>query len=211
MTWSPGQVLARREVLNDGRVWLGTPVRVVADAPDHLVTYIAEDARFGFPPGRFPTPDGCHPWSGRTGWEGHGTLMVQRPDEDFAVWHFWDGPERRFRGWYLNLQEAFRRTPLGYDTQDLELDIVVAPDHSWALKDLDVLPDRIAEGRYTADQVERILALGDRLGEALDGGEPLWDPGWVSWTPDPSWGGEHLPGGWDQVSSPPRQSGPDRP
>ena len=40
-------------------------------------------------------------------------------------WVFWHGPERAFHGWYLNLQEPFRRTPQGYDTQDLELDIWV--------------------------------------------------------------------------------------
>ena len=28
----------------------------------------------------------------------------------------WDGPERAFAGWYLNLTESFRRTTVGFDT-----------------------------------------------------------------------------------------------
>jgi hypothetical protein len=44
-----------------------------------------------------------------------------------AIWVFWHGPQREFRGWYVNLQEPFRRTSLGVDTQDLELDILIAP------------------------------------------------------------------------------------
>jgi hypothetical protein len=59
--------------------------------------------------------------SGRAAWHGHGVLMQQRPDEAHAIWIFWDGPEREFRGWYVNLQEPLRRTAVGYDTQDLEL------------------------------------------------------------------------------------------
>ncbi len=66
----------------------------------------------------------------------HGVLMLQRPGEAHAVWHFWDGPDRDFTCWHLNLQAPFRRTPIGYDTQDLELDLVVSPDGSFVLKDV---------------------------------------------------------------------------
>lgn len=67
-------------------------------------------------------------------WAGHGCLMVQRPGEHHAVWHFWDGADRRFSHWYVNLQTAFRRTAIGYDTQDLEVD---AGCHWWDIP----LPD----------------------------------------------------------------------
>ena len=40
--WSPGQVVLRREVLNDGGVWLQAPVVVVRDEPGLLATYLAE-------------------------------------------------------------------------------------------------------------------------------------------------------------------------
>ncbi len=68
-----------------GRPWLGTIVFVVRDTPDLLVSYLPEDAPFGFPEGDWPG-DGRHPWHGRGAWEGHGVLMLQRPGESYAVW-----------------------------------------------------------------------------------------------------------------------------
>ena len=79
--------------------------------------------------------------------------MLQRPGEMYAVWVFWKGPDREFDCWYVNLQEPFRRTDVGYDTQDLELDIVVSFDGSWVLKDDEVLELRVREGRLSEEQV----------------------------------------------------------
>ena len=131
MGWRRGQIVVRREIWR-GTPWLAAPVVVVEDAPDLLATYLPEDARFAFPPSADGRP---HPWSGRGSWEGHGVLMLQRPGEAYAVWHFWDGPNRRFSGWYVNLQEPFRRTSIGYDTQDLELDVWIPVDGTWRFKD----------------------------------------------------------------------------
>jgi predicted RNA-binding protein associated with RNAse of E/G family len=94
--------------------------------------------------------------------------MVQRPGDHHAVWHFWTGPDREFACWYVNLQTAFVRTSVGYDTQDLELDIVVTPDGTWTLKDLDVLDDRVAEGRFSPELARWIVSLGEQLAAELD-------------------------------------------
>jgi Protein of unknown function (DUF402) len=48
--------------------------------------------------------------------------------EPFSTWVLWEGEERSMDCWYINLQEPFRRTRDGIDSQDLELDFVVAPD-----------------------------------------------------------------------------------
>lgn len=201
MTWSHGDEVVRREVLNDGRPWLAVGVYVVEDTPEQLVTYLPEGAELSFVDGAFPTSTGRHPWDRGPGtrWQGHGVLMAQRPGEDHALWHFWDGPDRAFDSWYVNIQEAFRRTPIGFDTQDLELDIVVPLDGEWRFKDRDQLDRHIALGRYTADQMAQVIALGDQLGAALDAGRRWWDETWSSWRPDPSWGPISLPRGWDQI------------
>jgi hypothetical protein len=207
--WERGNLIVRREVLGlapissnapapewRGRAWQALPVHVVEDSDDALVTYIAPGAEIGFADGRWPTRDGKHPWSGRRHWEGHGVLMVQKPGEHHAVWHFWTGPERAFACWYINLQTAFVRTAAGYDTQDLELDIVMLPDGSWSFKDLELLDDRIAEGRFSSELVEWVVALGEELGADLDAGTRWWDPSWADWTPDPEWERPSLPPGW---------------
>jgi hypothetical protein len=168
-------------------VWLEAPVFVVDDGPEHLVTYMPPGAPFRFPEGSWPTIDGRHPWHGRAGWQGNGCLMVQRPGEHYAVWHFWDGPDREFVCWYLNLQTAFVRTADGYETQDLELDLVVFADGAHIVKDEEVLDDRVSEGRYTPELVTWIRQYGRRLIQRLEAGGPWWDRSWAEWEPDPAW------------------------
>lgn len=210
--WRHGEVIVRREVLGldpiprsgaapswSGRAWEALPVVVVEDSAEALITFVPPRAELGFVDGPWPTPDGRHPWHGRSHWHGHGTLMVQRPDEHHAVWHFWTGPDREFACWYVNLQTAFVRTAIGYDTQDLELDIVVLPDGTWTFKDLDLLDDRVAQGRYSAELARWIVALGEQLGTELDAGNHWWDHRWSEWTPDEDWDGPSLTAGWDTV------------
>jgi Protein of unknown function (DUF402) len=183
--WAEGETILRREVLNDGRCWLEIPVRVVVDEPGLLATYIAEGAPFAFPEGDWPTPDGRHPWHDRGAWQGHGVLMLQRPGEAHAIWHFWAGAERRFAGWYVNFQEPFRRRPDGYDTQDLELDIWIPADGPWEWKDRDAVQHRVEEGRLTPAQADAVRAEGARVAADLHAGSRWWDPAWASWRPDP--------------------------
>ena len=179
---------------------MATPVFVVEDSDDALVTYIAPGAEFGFPAGAWPTRDGSHPWSGRRGWSGHGALMVQKPGEHHAVWHFWTGPDREFACWYINLQTAFVRTAAGYDTQDLELDIVVLPDGAWTLKDIELLDERVAEGRFSPQLARWVVSLGEQLTTELDARSHWWDHRWASWTPHEDWNSPSLPPGWHDAS-----------
>ena len=130
-----------------------------------LATYIPTGAAFDFPPGEWPIEGGRHPWDGKERWEGNGVLMLQRPGEAYAIWLFWFGEERAFRGWYVNLQEPFRRNGGGYDTQDLELDIVVPVDgRPWEWKDDELLDVRVAEGRFTPEQAAAAREEGRRIG-----------------------------------------------
>jgi predicted RNA-binding protein associated with RNAse of E/G family len=107
---------------------------------------------------------------------------------------------RELGSWYLNLQEPFRRTGLGFDTQDLELDIVVSPDGSWRVKDDDKLEGWIERGRWTRDEVEAIRAEGRRLGRELDRGRRWWSDDWAIWLPDPKWPQPSIPEGWADPS-----------
>ncbi len=200
--WSFGEIVTRRENLGllpiprpiphphwHGRPWLELPVHVVEDSPDQLVSYIASGASFGFPDieGGWPSLDGIHPWQVTSSWQGNGCLMVQRPGDHHAVWHFWDGPERRFSNWYINLQTAFVRTEHGYDTQDLELDFIVYPDGRWEIKDVEVLPDRVAEGRFWPGLVDWIEEQAPWYIERLGAGDLWWDPAWADWEPPDGW------------------------
>jgi Protein of unknown function (DUF402) len=189
----------RREVWH-GVPWMATPVVVVEDEADFLATYLPERALFAFP----PRADGrVHPWAGRSSWAGHGVLMLQRPGESYAVWHFWDGPDRRFAGWYLNLQEPFRRTAVGYDTQDLELDVWIPVGERWRFKDEEKLRQGVRDGRYTEEQAAATCALGVEIGAMLDRDERWWDHAWTAFEPDAAWRAPSFPPGWEAAPVPP--------
>jgi hypothetical protein len=185
--WRSGDVVVRREVLNDGRVWAEIAVIVVRDEPDLLATYIAERAPLRFPPGEWPTPTGRHPWHGKTHWRGPGVLTLQRPGDAYGVWVFWSKAPRRFRGWYVNFQEPFRRTADGYETQDLELDLWLPESGGVEWKDDDVLEQRVSEGRFTPEQVASVRADAHRLAAELAAGRRWWSSDWADWVPDPRW------------------------
>jgi Protein of unknown function (DUF402) len=109
--------------------------------------------------------------------------MVQRPREHFAVWHFWDGPERAFSHWYINLQTAFRRSLATIETQDLEVDFVVNPDGAWKLKDWDLVDDRVAEERFTPELAAWIRKYALAFQEQLAQGDRPWDTEWQPGSP----------------------------
>ncbi len=183
----------RRDVWH-GEVMLGWGGIVVQDDDDLLVLYMPEHA-----PLAFTDRDhwgGPHPWSGRDRWHGHGVLQLQRPGDMHAVWVFWHGPQRELGAWYVNIQEPFRRTAIGFDTQDLELDLVVSVDGSWRFKDDEHLDPWVERGRWTAEEVAAIRAEGARLGAELDAGRRWWSDDWAAWRPDPAWPTPTLPQGW---------------
>jgi len=172
-------------------------VRVVEDTPGLLASYLPTGAPFGFPSGTWP--GGRHPWHDRGAWEGHGVLMLQRPGDRYAVWHFWEEPDRTFAGWYVNMQRPFERTAIGYDTLDLELDIWIPDGGAWQWKDLEQLEARVRDGRFTPQEVEEIRAEGLRIVADLDAGRRWWDDRWRHFVPDPGWEAPGLPAGWDAV------------
>lgn len=190
--WEPGDSIVRREV------WRGQPKVAwggiaVADSPELLALYMPEGSPLAFAPDFFGAP---HPWSDKDRWEGHGVLQLQRPGEMHAVWVFWQGAERELGAWYVNIQEPFRRTSLGVDTQDLELDIVVSPGGSWRYKDDKKLEGWIERGRWTPAEVAEIRAEGRRVARLLDQGERWWSDGWADWRPDPDWPHPTLSHDW---------------
>jgi len=196
VAWRPGDAIVRREVVW-GRPWLGQPAIVVEDSPALLALYVPSGSELSFPAGDWP--GGVHPWSSKSRWQGHGVLQLQRPDEAHAVWVFWHGPERELGCWYVNMQAPFRRTAVGVDTQDHELDIVVAPDGSWRWKDDEHLQGWIEEGRWSDQDVAAIRAEGSRVAAELVAGRRWWDDAWAAWEPDPAWPLPTLPAGWESV------------
>lgn len=185
MRWAAGDVIVRREVWQ-GRPWFANPLHVVADDGHLLVVYQPVGSPFGFGPGEdWPTVTGRHPYAGRTHWVGEGVLGLHRAGDPYAVWHHWTGPERSFTCWYVNIQAPYRRTAIGIDSLDLELDLIAFPTGEVLLKDEEQVGASAALGRYSPDTVSAIHALGRRLGDDLETGARWWGDEWVGWRPEP--------------------------
>ena len=193
--WQAGERIVRRELCL-GRPWLGQAAIVVEDTAELLALYIAEGSELAYPDGDWP--GGRHPWHGKERWRGHGVLQLQRTGEAHSVWLFWEGPERSLTYWYLNLQAPFRRTAVGIDTEDHELDVLLEPGGSWRFKDEEWLDEWVRLGRWTPPEVAAIRAEGDRIAAELDAGRRWWSDDWADWTPDPAWRGGELPAGWER-------------
>ncbi len=187
-----GEPIVRREVWR-GEPKVGWAGIVVEDSPSLLVLYMPGGSPLAFADDFFGAP---HPWSGRDRWEGHGVLQLQRPGEIYAIWVFWHGVAREFRGWYVNLQEPFRRTSKGFDTQDLELDLVIDLDGRWEYKDDEKLDAWVGRGRWTAAEVSVIRREGAAIAEELEAGRRWWSDDWATWEPEPGWEVPTLPSDW---------------
>jgi len=130
-------------------------------------------------------------------------LRLMFPGEGHSVWCFWEGQERRFTSYYVNLEEPFRRTPIGIDTNDHALDIVVAPDLTWSWKDLDEFEGLVASGAYGAEFGECVRAEALRVIRDIETAAPPFDAGWERWAPPREWGIPRLNPLWQEVEAVP--------
>ena len=111
----------------------------------------------------------------------------------------WEGSGRTLRFWYIDLQEPLRRTPLGFDTMDHLLDVVVSPDRlEWHWKDEDEFAEALALGRFSVEEASAIRAEGRRALQRLQDGAPPFAPAWESWRPPTDWPIPALPADWHQ-------------
>ena len=171
------------------------PTRVLS--PDGPVLWVADGTRVKAPSiggrhvreapleARFTDPVGSieRTWT-------NDVVILGRPGRAHAIWHFWE--DGAFKGWYVNLEEPWRRSPHGFDTADRVLDIWVAADGTWQWKDEHELEVAVSVGAYTPEQAAEFRAEGERV---ID--EWPFPTGWEEWRPDPEWPAPTLPDDWN--------------
>ena len=202
--WTPGSAVIVRTVLANGRVGTVLPTRVVRD-DDLVALYLAPGTPCkrragtrGGPRGRLLIEDyGTHEdWT----WRENRRLILWRPNDMHAVSPFWRQADDTFLGWYVDILLPLRRTPMGFDTRDLVLDIVIAPDRTWHWKDEDELAWFQEQGLRTAQEVSAIWKEAERAVGLLEAGDPIFSETWVSWRPNPAWTIPSLPDEWSRVN-----------
>jgi hypothetical protein len=182
------------------RVFSAVASVVVEHHPARTVLWIPEGAPVRWPPGRRVTipelAEGRWSYEERR-WYGS-RLMISERDTAHSVYAHW-GKDGAFVGWYVNLEDQWRASPIGFDTTDHLLDIWIEPDRTWRWKDEDHLAEAVEIGLFTLDQAEQIRREGERAIERIEAWTKPFDEGWEHWSSDPTWSQPSIPEGWDIV------------
>jgi hypothetical protein len=193
-----------------GRAVGAVPTTLVEQRPDLVALYLHSGADMKWPhvggrrvrevtlEERF-----TEPWEPGDGiWAGEGPLILGLPGRPFSVWLFWEMPTREFAGWYVNLEDPWRRSRLGFDTRDHTLDVWVTPDRRWSWKDEDELEVAERLGHYSPAEIASIRAAGTQAVQLVEAWAPPFSEGWELWAPDPDWPAPELPEDWDRDGVP---------
>ncbi len=201
--WPAGTAVLWRSVHEDA-VATVLPMRVVSDEGSSRALFLCPGTTTKRRTGERGGPRGrlMLRWDGgyedRT-WGRNRVLILNEEGDPFSIWLIWDDKSGELLEWYINLEDPWRRTALGFDSRDRVLDIVVSPDLTeWKWKDEDEFQWRLEQGG-----APRPLNASVRS-DGLVALERLRDPGrnfgrWLSWKPDPLWTVPPVAQGWDEL------------
>jgi len=196
-----GDVVALRYITTDRRIEIAWPCRVVEDSSDLLALFVAAGSLYKAGPKRTaaqkrtdprpPLPPDEYVWR-------HDMLRLMFPGACHSVWLFWetDHAARRLLRYFVNLEEPFRRTSLGFDTQDHTLDIVVTPGLECRWRDEEDFENHVALGFYTPALAAAARDEGQQVIEAFARKTHPCLQGWAHWTPHPEWLVPAMPPAW---------------
>ena len=174
--------------MHRGRVWRAQACRIVEESAETIALWIPAGSPAKVPGGglRIPGDD----WELVETTPKRDQICIARPGRAHSVYVFWQD-DWQLDHWYVNFEQPLRRTPVGFDTFDEKLDLIVRPDGTYRWKDEDELEQAAAPACSTRMRCGRRRSACSRSGRSR--------PGWEDWRPDPSWPVPQLPPGWDRV------------
>lgn len=205
--WQPGEVVAWRGIYRE-RIWHAIPATVVKDTEQETVLSFVPGAvcmvEEMYPKGKL---DGKRRWDfieqnwtlAPFTWHTNRALIVFEPQKFYATVYFWNHASDNFIGCYVNFQLPFQRKPRSLDALDLDLDLVIDPDHSFHWKDIDDYEKGIETGIILPDWAAEIESAKEDVLHRLEKRSYPFDFSWQNWHPDPGWANAALPPDWDKV------------
>jgi hypothetical protein len=209
--FGPGDSVVWRSVDREHRivqtVW---PWTVVRDREDETVLYIPagtvgkrRTGERGGPGNRFIVRwDGGH---ADITWKRTNVVRLYRAGDPYSLWLAFDAATWDLAWRYINLEDPWVRTAIGFDSRDVYLDLVAGPDgDEWEWKDEDELAWVVEQGRIDAARALQIRADGESAIQSVRQMGSL--DHWRTWRPDPRWTVPTVPEGWREYE--PRGRGP---
>ncbi len=207
-----GENCVLRGIVNH-QVWLAQSVTVVKDEPQEAILLLLPGAQCMFPEGywywrRSQGPGRMTRWQEARSehirlreftWHTNRLLIFLEPEKYYACILFWEQASDRFDSYYFNFQLPYRRSPCGFDTLDLDLDLVVDPQFNWEWKDEDEYQEGIRQGGIQEEWVQGIQRSIPEVLERIEQRRYPLDGSWLTWRPDPRWPLPRLPEGWQVV------------
>jgi hypothetical protein len=126
-------------------------------------------------------------------WRTNHFLMLLKPHKFYATSYIWHHETNAFQYYYVNFQLPFQRSPFGFDTFDLELDIVVKPDGTWHWKDAEEYKCGIDSGVLLPEWKQGIEKAQPEIFDMIEKRQYPLDGHWLNWKPDPTWAAPKLP------------------
>ena len=133
-------------------------------------------------------------------WEVTDALVLARRSEWYSVWLLWRAGRSDFIGYYVNFERPWSRTPIGFDTTDFTVDLIIGPDLRYEWKDragfeqrVDARPDHRARMPRPCSH-----AMGDVVSD-IDAQRGVFSGDLVDWKPDPTWATPQLPSNWNDA------------
>jgi hypothetical protein len=209
--WKHGDTVAYRGIYN-GRVSYVQSAVVIHDHAEEVALAILPGAECFAPEGYI---NGRHGPSGkwdrweayikgywkmeRYAWRTNRLLVLLQPEKYYASCYFWQDDKNQFLCYYINFQLPFCRTRFGFDSFDLELDILIEPTYEWRWKDMDDYQKGIERGILLKEWIQEIDAAKPEIFDKLEKRQYPFDGSWRDWQPDPTWSPSKLPEGWNIV------------
>ncbi|MBI5964779.1 MAG: DUF402 domain-containing protein [Chloroflexi bacterium] len=205
--WKPGDIVVTRGIFK-GYICHAQTVIVVKDTPQEIVLALLPGAECvdleGYLEGK---QNSKRRWDFKDKpfklekyiWHTNRLLLLIEPQKYYSTIYFWQDDSNEFLCYYINFQSPFQRSHSGFDTLDLELDIIIKPDYSWKIKDLDDYQKGIECDTILPEWTQEIEGAKNEVIERLAVKQYPLDNSWLNWRPDPNWSAPKLPKDWDKV------------
>lgn len=197
-------------MVND-RVWLAQSVIVVQDEAQETILLLLPGAQCAYPEGYWRWRKGDYTQGNRWQearnpsltlrqftWQTNRILMFLEPDKYFSCWLFWDHVTDAFNCYYVNFQLPYRRSRIGFDTFDLELDLVIDAHLGWHWKDEDEYLTGIQAGEITREWVRGIEEAKAEVFNRIRHRHHPFNGSWFNWKLEAT-RIPNLPDGWQSV------------